>query len=151
MAAGAASGAAAAAAAAAEAARQEEEEMTPYSSKDLAENWEFKILRSVTNKFRDPVSLHAVLQEEVRAGWSLVEKFDDTRVRLKRPAGARAKDAGVGFDPYRTWVGMSQTRFCCRDHPRHTRGRRRRWAHCRPRRRLIAGKGLALIKVLHSQ
>ena len=103
--------AAAAAAAAAEAARQEEEEMTPYSPKDLAEDWEFKILRSVTNKFRDPVSLHSALQEEARAGWILVEKFDDTRVRLKRPASARAKDASVSFDPYRTWVGMSQTRY----------------------------------------
>ena len=107
----AASGAAAAAAAAAEAARREEEEMTPYSSKDLAEDWEFKILRSVTNKFRDPIWMHAVLQEEARAGWTLLEKFDDARVRLKRPAGARANDADVGFDPYRTWVGMSRTRF----------------------------------------
>ena len=103
--------AAAAAAAAVEIARQEEEEMTPYSPKELAEDWEFKILRSVTNKFRDPAWLHAALQEEARAGWTLVEKFDDTRVRLKRPASARARDASLGFDPYRTWVGMSQARF----------------------------------------
>jgi hypothetical protein len=109
-AAGGAAGAAAAAAAAA-AAREEEEEMTPYSSKDLAEDWEFKILRSVNGKFRDPVWLHAVLQEEARAGWVLVEKFDDSRVRLKRPASARARDAAFGFDPRRTWVGISQTRY----------------------------------------
>jgi hypothetical protein len=101
----------AAAAAAAELARQEEEEMTPYSSKDLAEDWEFKILRSATNGFRDPAWLNAVLREEARAGWTLVEKFDDGRVRLKRPAAARAKDASLGFDPYRTWAGMSQQRL----------------------------------------
>ena len=44
-----------AAAAAAEAARlrnQEEEEMTPYNEKELAEGWEFKILRSNMNAFR---------------------------------------------------------------------------------------------------
>jgi hypothetical protein len=85
--------------------------MTPYSSKDLAEDWEFKILRSVSGKFRDPVWLHAALQEEACAGWVLVEKFDDSRVRLKRPASARAGDAALGFDPRRTWVGISQTRY----------------------------------------
>jgi hypothetical protein len=107
----AASAAAAAAAAAAAKARQEEEEMTPYTPQDLAEGWEFKILRAVTNKFRDPLVLHGILQEEARAGWILVEKFDDMRVRLKRPARARANDAALDFDPYRTWVGISQARY----------------------------------------
>ena len=110
MAAGAA-GAAAAAAAAAERARKEEEEMTPYTPQDLNENWEFKILRCVTGRFRDPLWLNGILQEEARAGWTMVEKFDDSRVRLKRPAGARVNDATLGFDPYRTWVGMSQWRY----------------------------------------
>jgi hypothetical protein len=91
--------------------QQEEEEMTPYSAGDLADAWEFKILRSISGGFRNPVWLHAVLQEEARAGWTLVEKFDDSRVRLKRPASARAGDAKLGFDPYRTWVGISQSRF----------------------------------------
>jgi hypothetical protein len=98
-------------AAAAAAAMLEEEEMTPYTSKDLAEDWEFKILRCVTGKFRNPVWLHSILEEEARAGWKLVEKFDDTRVRLRRPASARAGDAALDFDPHRTWVGMSQVRF----------------------------------------
>jgi hypothetical protein len=113
MAAGAAAGAAAAGAAAAAAARarQEEEEMTPYTPKDLAEEWEFKILRSTTNKFRNPVVLHAILAEEARAGWTLLEKFDDTRIRLKRRASARAGDAALDFDPHRTWVGISPTRL----------------------------------------
>jgi hypothetical protein len=104
--------AAAAVAAARKASEQrEEQELTPYSQKDLAENWEFKILRSATNKFRDPLWMHAVLQEEGRAGWTLVEKFDDSRIRLKRPAGAHSSTATLGFDPYRIWVGMSPGRL----------------------------------------
>ncbi len=108
-AAGAAAGAAAAARAAAE--RKEEEEMTPYTLQDLAENWEFKILRSATGAFRNPDRLRSILEEEGRAGWTLIEKFDDSRVRLKRPARARAGDADLGFDPHRTWVGMSPVVF----------------------------------------
>ena len=103
--------AATAAAAAAANARQEEEEMTPYSSKDLAEGWEFKILRNATGRFSDPFWLRSVLDEESRAGWLLIEKFDNYRVRLKRPVSARANDASLGFDPYRTWVGIGQARF----------------------------------------
>jgi hypothetical protein len=104
-------GAAIAAAAAAKRAANEEEQMTPYSSKDLAEGWEFKILRSATNRFRDPVWTQAVLEEEARAGWTLLEKFDNARLRLKRPARARAGDAGLDFDPMRTWVGMGPGRL----------------------------------------
>jgi hypothetical protein len=111
MSAGAAGGAAAAATAAALTVQQEEEEMTPYGARELAEDWEFKILRSATNGFRDPVWLNAILQEEARAGWMLVEKFDDGRVRLKRSPAAHAKDGSLGFDAYRTWVGMSQQRL----------------------------------------
>jgi hypothetical protein len=100
----------AAAAAAVEMQRQEEEEMTPYSTKDLAEGWEFKILRSHFAAFRDPKKLRAVLDEEKRGGWTLVEKFDEQRIRLKRPAGTEVVegDFADGYDPYRTTVGMSQ-------------------------------------------
>jgi hypothetical protein len=95
----------AAAAAAAEQMRQEEEEMTVYSPKDLAEGWEFKILRGW---FRKPENLRAVLEEEKRGGWVLVEKFDDNRIRLKRPAGIKVveEDLASGYDPYRTTVGL---------------------------------------------
>jgi hypothetical protein len=103
--------AAAAAAAAAERARQEEEEMTPYSEKDLAEGWEFKILRSNMRAFRNLENLKKYLEEEGRAGWELVEKFDDSRLRLKRPASARQADADLDFDPYRTQVGMSDIKM----------------------------------------
>jgi hypothetical protein len=98
-----------AAAAAAASRRQEEEEMTSYSENELAEGWEFKILRSNMHAFRKPENLQKYLEEEGRAGWVLVEKFDDNRVRLKRPASARRGDAALNFDPYRTQVGLSDT------------------------------------------
>jgi hypothetical protein len=100
-----------AAAAAAELMRKEEEEMTTYSREDLTEGWEFKILRSMTNGFKDPEKLRDVLQEESKAGWQLVEKFDDARLRLKRPASTKEYDGHLGFDPYRTYIGISQGRY----------------------------------------
>ena len=99
----------AAAAAAAERQRQlaeEEEFMTPYKSHELAQDWEFKILRSCAGAFKDPAKLRQHLDEEARAGWQLVEKFDDRRLRLKRPALARELDGKLDFDPYRTHVGL---------------------------------------------
>ncbi len=103
----AAGGAAAAAAAHQATLKQEEEEMTPYSSRDLADDWEFKILRSSTPTFKNPERLRAALDEEAKAGWMLVEKFDNSRIRLKRPNSARQLDGKLDFDPYRTHVGMS--------------------------------------------
>ena len=82
---------AAAAAAAAELQRREEEEMTPYNTKDLDEGWEFKILRSNFAAFRNPEKLRAILEEEKRGGWTLVEKFDDQRIRLKRPVWSESR------------------------------------------------------------
>jgi hypothetical protein len=102
----------AAAAAAAKRRREEEEEhMTPYSPRDLAEDWEFKILRSATGAFKNPTVLQRCLAEEGQAGWVLVEKFDNSRIRLKRPAAARQNDDQCAFDPYRTSVGMSEGRI----------------------------------------
>ena len=102
--------AATAAIAAAEAARkraEEEEHLTPYMSESLAQDWEFKILRSAQGLFRDPAQQARLLAEEARAGWIFVEKFDDCRIRLTRPASAKAKDGTLDFDPYRIHVGMS--------------------------------------------
>jgi hypothetical protein len=103
---------AAAAAAAAEAARrEEEEEMTQYGDDDLQGHWEFKIVRANTAAFTKPDILRQVCAEEARAGWILLEKFDDMRLRFKRPLSARSGDAdlvNIGIDPYRTRYGMSQ-------------------------------------------
>jgi hypothetical protein len=104
-------GASASAAAAAEQQRrrrEEEEEMTPYSPTELAQDWEFKIVRSAMGSFRHPAYLQKVLDDEARAGWVLVEKFDNSRIRLKRPAKARERDGKLDYDPYRTDAGVSQ-------------------------------------------
>jgi hypothetical protein len=102
---------AAAAAAQARRKREEEEEMTLYTRDDLAEDWEFKILRSMSGAFKNPETLKRVLDEESRAGWLLVEKFDNQRIRLKRPANAKKVAPDVGFDPYRTYYGVSEGQF----------------------------------------
>lgn len=99
--AGAGAGAAAAAAAAEEARRREEEErLTNYTKEDLNEGWEFKILRSglalKQERFKE------ICEEEAKNGWQLVEKFDQTRIRFKRPISARENDQYAEIDPYRT-------------------------------------------------
>jgi hypothetical protein len=100
---------AAAAAAAKRRMDDEEEQMTQYNTTDLGEDWEFKIVRSATAAFRKPATLQALIDEEARAGWVMLEKFDDTRIRFKRRRSARLNDTGLpaGYDPYRTRFGMS--------------------------------------------
>lgn len=100
--------AAAAAAAAARRRAEEEEEMTGYSEQELRGEWEFKILRAHTRAFKKPEVLQQVCEEEAKAGWMLVEKFDDCRLRFKRPLSARARDAALSGDAYRTHYGTSQ-------------------------------------------
>ena len=88
---------------------QEEEEMTKYTSEDLEQNWEFKIVRGFYPVFRKPEVFQALLEEEALAGWELVEKLDDRRVRFKRRKDARRRDATLppGIDPYRTQYGTN--------------------------------------------
>ncbi len=104
---------AAAAAAAQRAMEEEEEEMTPYSREELEQDWEFKIVRANTGVFNKPAVFNRLIEEEARAGWVLVEKFDNNRVRFKRPRSARLRDAQLpeGIDPYRVRFGMSEGAF----------------------------------------
>ena len=83
---------------------EEEEDIAQYTRDDLQKDWEFKIVRSGTGAFRKPEALNKLIEEEARAGWVMLEKFDDSRVRFKRPRSARAKDAFLpdDVDPYRT-------------------------------------------------
>lgn len=90
--------------------KAEEEEMTPYTSSDLKEDWEFKIMRSATGEFKKPEVVEMLKATEAQAGWKMVEKFDDNRIRFKRSGDAFKKDATLppGIDPYRTQYGMSE-------------------------------------------
>jgi len=102
--------AAAAAAAARRRMLEEEEQMTSYSDDELQNDWEFKIVRANRSVFGNPNEFQKLLGEEKRAGWVLLEKLDNSRVRFKRRRNAQANDAQLissGIDPYRTHYGMS--------------------------------------------
>jgi CHASE3 domain sensor protein len=81
--------------------------MNEYTQDSSSGDWEFKIVRSDSAAFRNPEVLKKLVEEEARAGWVMLEKFDDNRVRFKRPRSARAKDAFLpdDVDPYRTQYG----------------------------------------------
>lgn len=88
---------------------EEEERWTVYSDEDLDNDWEFKIVRSDLGAFGKRETLERLIQEEARAGWTMLEKFDDYRVRFKRPRSAREEDPYLpdDVDPYRTHYGRS--------------------------------------------
>ena len=88
---------------------EEEEKMTTYNNDELENSWEFKIVRSDSGVFRKPEALQALMDEEAMAGWEILEKLDDGRVRFKRPKSARNNDFSLppGIDPYRTRYGRS--------------------------------------------
>jgi hypothetical protein len=69
--------------------------------------WEFKIVRANRDLFRNPVILQRLCEEEGEAGWVLLEKLDDRRVRFKRPVALRdlIKPERLSFDPYRCHYG----------------------------------------------
>jgi hypothetical protein len=91
----------------------EEENMTQYTREDLKDDWEFKIVRSESGAFRKPEVLEKLVEEEAHAGWMMLEKFDNSRVRFKRPRTARARDGFLpeGVDPYRTRYDVSSARY----------------------------------------
>ena len=86
--------------------------MSLYTQDDLKGDWEFKIVRSDSGAFRKPEVLNKLVEEEAQAGWVMLEKFDDSRVRFKRPRSARARDAFLpdDVDPYRTRYGSHAVR-----------------------------------------
>lgn len=90
--------------------RREEEEMTGYTRDELSDDYEFKIVRSNTSAFKKYEMVERIKAEEAAAGWMMVEKFDDNRLRFKRPFSAQQKDASLlpGIDPYRTTIGLSE-------------------------------------------
>ena len=67
-------------------------------------------MRSATGAFSKLEKIQQVVAEEAAAGWVMVEKFDDNRIRFKRPAAARRNDLNLPqhINPYRTSTGMSE-------------------------------------------
>ena len=92
---------------------EEEEGMVKYRQDDLSNDWEFKIVRSESGAFRKPEVLRKLIEEEARVGWVMLEKFDDRRVRFKRPRSARTRDALLppGVDAYRTRYGAPSAQY----------------------------------------
>ena len=68
---------------------------------------EYKIVQSTTPHFANPQNLAHVLGEEAQAGWALVEKFDNYKIRLQREISHRSSDSSRSIDPYRVQVGPS--------------------------------------------
>lgn len=71
--------------------------------------WEYKIVRANSDIFRNPEIFQRLCQEEAQAGWILLEKLDDQRVRFKRSYIKRdsINTKNLSFDPYRTQYGPS--------------------------------------------
>ncbi len=119
--------------------QQEEEILTRYESKEnqvppesLVQNganteppkdwrqlgWEFKIVRANRDLFQNSAIFNRVCAEEAEAGWILLEKLDERRLRFKRPMALREliKPETLNRDPYRcyyrastnlkTWLGV---------------------------------------------
>ncbi|NER32707.1 MAG: hypothetical protein F6J93_01280 [Oscillatoria sp. SIO1A7] len=81
----------------------------PRSLGNLPEELEYKIVRASSDIFRDSEIFLQLCEEEARAGWRLLEKLDDRRVRFKRPIELRRTidPESLSFDPYRSHYGSS--------------------------------------------
>ena len=90
--------------------QEEEQEKTGYKKEDI-EGWEFKIVRSIFGRFNNPEILKRLCEEEARAGWEMIEKFDNSRVRFKRRTEKRHTDPTLGYDAYRTTYGIAEGSF----------------------------------------
>ncbi len=68
---------------------------------------EFKTKQAQTPLFAGSKKLQEVLVAESKAGWDLLEKEDNYRIKLQRDISNRAGDKSLDFDAYRTTVGVS--------------------------------------------
>ena len=95
-------------AAAAKRREQEQEREELAMIKRLAEEdgegrYEYKILRSYSNAFRNSTRQRQILNEEARAGWEMVAKLDNVRLVVRRPRSVEDSPMQE-IDPYRTVV-----------------------------------------------
>ncbi len=81
------------------------------SSPELTQDWEYKIVRASTDVFREWETLQQLCAEEAQAGWIMLEKLDDRRIRFKRLMSWREtiKPEELSIDPYRSHYGSNWT------------------------------------------
>lgn len=79
-----------------------------FTDASIAE-WEYKIVRAHSDLFRNSANFIQLCEEEAQAGWILLEKLDDRRVRFKRSVAMRSQIdvTQLSFDPYRCYYGPS--------------------------------------------
>lgn len=68
---------------------------------------EYKVIQATTPYFAKSPNIAAVMSEEEKAGWRLLEKCDNYKLRLQRDISHRANDKNLSIDPYRSQVGIS--------------------------------------------
>ena len=68
---------------------------------------EYKTIQAQTPLFADSKKMHAMLEEEAKAGWQLLWKEDNYKIKLQREILHRENDKTLDFDAYRTSVGVS--------------------------------------------
>ncbi|MBL4582365.1 MAG: hypothetical protein JKY29_11140 [Gammaproteobacteria bacterium] len=68
---------------------------------------EYKTVQAQTPLFADSKKMQEILAVEAKAGWDLLEKEDNYRVKLQRSIDNRSNDENLSFDAYRTTVGVS--------------------------------------------
>ena len=68
---------------------------------------EYKTIQAQTPLFADSKKMRAVLDEEAKAGWQLLWKEDNYKMKLQRDVSHRENDKNLDFDAYRSSVGVS--------------------------------------------
>ena len=68
---------------------------------------EYKVVQAQTPLFSDTGKMHEILEQEAQAGWQLLEKEDNFKIRLQRDISHRENDKNLDFDAYRSTVGVS--------------------------------------------
>lgn len=87
----------------------ETKEKPMYFADASSTEWEYKIVRAHYDLFRNAQEFIKLCEEEAQAGWILLEKLDDRRVRFKRSVAMREKVdvTQLAFDPYRCYYGRA--------------------------------------------
>ncbi|PCI73978.1 MAG: hypothetical protein COB20_15630 [SAR86 cluster bacterium] len=68
---------------------------------------EYKTIQAQTPLFADSKQMHAMLEEEAKAGWQMLWKEDNYKIKLQRETSHRENDKNLDFDAYRSTVGVS--------------------------------------------